>query len=677
MDTLFRIIIITGLAILFYASGPGLQTERMIYDLKMRYLDKSPPPSEVVIVVIDENTLDRVATEMNGLQWPYPRSFHARVLNHLASAGAKAVYFDIVFDAPSGFGEKDDFIFEESMRKIPTVLAGEFNGTKISPPLSCFIDHGALAGNISTPVDRDQRIRNMRNSRMLPSTFKEALSYFCFGLFTDSPLRSSFHEPIPTVEQALFSITHPDEPLPYSGFIHYFGPPGTVQSVSWVEVFNPELFSFKKNLFKDKTIFIGKAPSLSMNDNPKPDLFHTPLSHEKISGVELRTNTYMTLLSGKIRYLVPPVVFPLIFISWVILLSLGMIQAKTPVKSLSVLIFLLALLVLFNGFLFYRHWIMPLVPFILFGIFLYGTMLIKWQIKKRADYHLTRLQLLHHFPEPVAMRVLRNPDKTALEGQRKVLTLLLMEMEGLDTLSETLPPETVIATFKEHLENMAKAILDHEGTVDTYRGDGLLAFWGAPENQENHADLALKAATEMLRLYEEKTIKKQRQEGFDLPMRIGIHTGLTVTGDIGRGAFIDYTAIGNTVKTATRIKEVSSNLNVQVSISGECIDALKEGIPDHLFPMARIAIRGKKEPVNFYTISGKADMDSYNALYHYLTVMDQNEFGSAKVKLFDLLNRSPDFGPARFHHQKFISDRTPLLDETKKPYWRLDSTSKT
>ena len=671
MSILFRTILITGLALLLSASMPGLQMERTLYDLNMRYLASKSPPSEIVMVMIDEKSMTHVDTEMNGMKWPYPRSFHARVLNHLKSAGARAVYFDIVFNQPSSYGEKDDFIFEETLRKIPTILAGEFNGAEIVPPLSRFMDHGALAGNISTPLDIDHRARNMRNSTPLPMSFSQALSYFCFGLFTKTPARSSLHEPIHTVEQILFSIIYPDRATPSPGFIHYPAASDSIKRVSWIDVFNPELFQTQKNLFKEKIVFIASPFGPSMDQGRKPDIYKTPTSHEPVSGAEIRADTCMTLLYGKTRYLASPAIFSLIFLSWVLLSSVPLTLVRTPFKRFLILLFLSVTLMLLNGSLFHRGWVMPLLPFILFGLLLYGFSIMRWYLGKHTERHLKRLQLRHHMPDETAEWVFTNPDKALFEGEKKVVTLLFLELGGLEAVFESLPPNRVIQSVREYLAGMTTIIQEHGGTVDACRGHEVLAFFGAPLNQENHMDLALKAAGELLRFYSEITLKKENKQAMEFSLRIGIHTGLVVTGNIGAGALIHYTVIGNTVKIAARIKELSFDLHVPVVISGESVNGLKQGIPETLFPVARVAIKGKKEPVNLYTLAEKGTTPLYDALFDYLTLMDQNEYGPARVKLFDLLKRAPDFGPARFHHQKFITDKAPLLDDTAKPYWHL------
>ncbi|MBU0994241.1 MAG: adenylate/guanylate cyclase domain-containing protein [Proteobacteria bacterium] len=669
----FTIIIISGIAILLSASSIGLQAERVIYDTNTLYLSYSPPPSDIMIVSIDDNTFDLVSEEMNGLHWPYPRSFHAKVLNHLSEAGAKAVFLDIIFDIPSGFGEEDDFSLEESIIKIPTVLAGEFSDTKIIPPLSCFMDHGAFAGNVSVPVDIDHCIRNMHNSRTLPSGFREALSWFCFGIFNDFPLKSSYHEPIPTVEQALFAITHPDEEPPEPGFINYFGPSGSIPSVSWFEIFQPELFAIKKELLKDKVVFIGKTSSASITPDRQSDMFSIPWGHEMMPGVEIRASAYASLTAGKIKYLISPVIFPFMFIGWVFLFSLTMINIHAPLKSFLALIGFLIVLVTINMALFYYHLITPFMPFLFFSITFYVFILGKRYLQERDRHLLTRAQLFHYIPERVARHVMENPAQLAMAGDRATITLLFADIAGFTTLLETLPPESIIPMLKEHLKVMTKAIFDHQGTLDKYLGDGIMAFWGAPEHQENHADLALKAAMEMLRLLDDANRKRKKQGMTELHMRIGLHTGEAVVGNIGSELFIDYTAIGDNVNTASRVKGVSQYFDVRISISGECINALTEEIPDTVFPMARVAVKGKKEPINLYTISHKLFVDAYNALYEYLNLLDRHEFEQAKVKLNKILENYPGFGPACFHYSKFMSHKTPLLNDTDQPYWRLES----
>ena len=142
-------------SLLLAGSDLGQQLELRLYDLHLASLGSLALPPKIMLVAIDDLSFDLMAERMQGLRWPYPRSIHARVLEHLAQAGARAVFFDVLFDLPSGSGQEDDHIFAAAVRGIPTVLAAERSPKAESRPLPVFTDAGALAANAYLPIDQD------------------------------------------------------------------------------------------------------------------------------------------------------------------------------------------------------------------------------------------------------------------------------------------------------------------------------------------------------------------------------------------------------------------------------------------------------------------------------------------------------------------------------------------
>lgn len=671
VKTIIFIVLISLFSILMAGGGLGLYLDRLIYDYNVTNSNTFPPPENIIIVALDDNTFDVIADEMDGLFWPYPRSFHATVINNLARAGAKAVFIDIILDIESGFGSEDDDIFMESLSKIPTILASEFNETTILGPLPEFIDAGASTGNVSIPLDVDNRIRFMRNAKGFPQNIKESLHYFTGGLIEKTQPGVNV-EDIPTVEQVLHSIITKQDQLPDPGFVHFHGPAGSIKSVSYFEVLNSELFKFHENDFKDKIVFIGRNLSASITPNQQPDVFAVPYEYSMMSGVEIRANAYATLANGRTRYLIPSILFLPVIIIWFIIIIQGLDRLKNPLSGFVFLICSLLLLKFFNQGLYTNNYVLLVSPFIFFSGFYYIFTLGRHYIQERDRRLLTQVQLFNYLPKRVAEYVLKNPLKLAMAGDRTKITLLFADIAGFTTMSEKFSPEIIIPVLQNHLRDMTKVIFENQGTLDKYLGDGIMAFWGAPEDQDNHADLALNTAIEMLEALDLENIKRQGKGIDELYLRIGLHTGHAVVGNIGSDLFIDYTAIGDSVNTASRIEGTGKYFKTRLTISEDCINALTKGVPASLFPLGDVAVKGRSKPIRLYTISDPDSLDTFIEFDEYLNFLGQGKYQKAKQLLTNILEKDKNFGPALFHDSKFSTDGRPLLYDNKDPYWRLE-----
>ena len=160
----------------------------------------------------------------------------------------------------------------------------------------------------------------------------------------------------------------------------------------------------------------------------------------------------------------------------------------------------------------------------------------------------------HFVPEQVVDQVLaQTNDRLRLGGTRRVCTVLFSDLRGFTSYGESRPPDQVIDVLNDYLTEMSDAILDHGGTLISYMGDGIMAIFGAPLEQADHRDRALATAREMLRRLERFNARMaERGLGDGFRMGIGINTGPVMCGNVGSERRLEYTAIGDTVNTASR-----------------------------------------------------------------------------------------------------------------------------
>jgi len=202
--------------------------------------------------------------------------------------------------------------------------------------------------------------------------------------------------------------------------------------------------------------------------------------------------------------------------------------------------------------------------------------------------------------------ILKDPDTVNLGGERAEITILFSDIRGFTTMSEKLPPEEVSAILIEYFKIMEPIIKKHNGTVDNYMGDAIMAIFGAPVRHEDHALRAVKAAVEMqheLKKLQEKW-KKQGKQAFG--MGIGINTGYTFLGYVGSKNLMHYTAIGDAVNIASRLEHLNKLFNTSVIISHFTYEKVRNHV--EVRALKKENIRGRSEPVMLYELKGIRDL---------------------------------------------------------------------
>jgi adenylate cyclase len=209
-------------------------------------------------------------------------------------------------------------------------------------------------------------------------------------------------------------------------------------------------------------------------------------------------------------------------------------------------------------------------------------------------------------PEAVVGEVLQSTgEDLRLGGVRREATVLFSDLRGFTAFAETLPPDRVIEVLNRYLESMSDAILDNGGTLVAYMGDGIMAVFGAPLEQRDHADRALAAAREMAgeRLARFNAWMAEQGHGDAFAMGIGINTGHVMSGNVGSQRRLEYTAIGDTTNTAARLEGMTKGTPHQVFVSEATRERLA-GAPDDLAQVGELEIRGREQKLLVWALTG-------------------------------------------------------------------------
>ena len=213
----------------------------------------------------------------------------------------------------------------------------------------------------------------------------------------------------------------------------------------------------------------------------------------------------------------------------------------------------------------------------------------KQQIKSAFNHYLA--------PELVE-ELAAHPEKLRLGGERRELTLLFADLEGFTAVAEQLAPEEVAKLLNNYLSVCVREVLRYGGTIDKFMGDALMAFWGAPLEDVDHARHACEAAVAM----RERVRELQHDDYPELNLRIGVHTGSVLVGNLGAEQVFNYTAVGDDVNLASRLEGANKVFGTSILLSESTVASLGEnGIACRYVDQVRV--KGKQRSVVVYTLA--------------------------------------------------------------------------
>jgi adenylate cyclase len=586
---LLALVAVLAVAIGLAAYGTDLfQTiELSSVDARFSVRGDEKPPSDLVVVGVDAQS----QIELNE-QWPFPRSFHAKVIDHLKADGAKIIAVDIAISQPS---------------KRPPRFC-DFAGADLPSDDCALLNASASAGNLvfsATEVGEKQSIPFVGQTAT-PEIMKQLGARAGYTGIVDDPDGSARRYLYGYNGLKSFAIAvverETKKPVPRSIFtdedtsawIDYYGGPGTIPEVPYWKVYEGKT---PPGFFRGKTVVVGAT------DPVLKDVFHSSTSGDQLmSGPELQAHAIGTVRRGNPLRKSPDGVN----VALIVLLGLVAPLASFRLRLWGLLaalvtaaLFLVGAQIAFdNGKI--VAFVYPLIALIVGAV---GSIVVQYFTETR-ERQRTKLLFSRFVPENVVDQVLAQADEDLrLGGVQREGTVMFSDLRGFTSFAESLPVERVIEVLNIYLGEMSSAILDAGGTLVAYMGDGIMAVFGAPIEQPDHADRALKAAREMLgpRLKTFNDYLRAEGMGEGFRMGVGLNSGHVMSGNVGSQRRLEYTAIGDTTNTAARLEGMTKGTPHQLYMADSTREFLRVEATDLVY-VGEFEVRGRTQKIKLWSI---------------------------------------------------------------------------
>ncbi len=677
--------------------------DSLIYDVKVRLTMPQGVDQRVIILDIDEKSLAEQG------RWPWGRDKLATLMNKLFDQyGMKLVGFDVVFAEPdesSGLKSleslakkelKDVAGFQSTLRELrpqldhdarfaaaiknrPVILgyyfsskdggissgaapepvfpAGTFSGRRIGftqwvsfgGNLPEFQKSAAGAGHFNPLVDIDGTSRRIPLLVEYKGAYYESLSLAMVrNLLGNPPIIPGYPGDAPASYAAMEWLDLKTAgggvmriPVDENAatLIPYRGYQGSFSYISITDVLNDRV---PKEKLAGKVAVVGTtAPGLM-------DLRATPVG-AAYPGVEIHANLIAGMLDGAVKHKPPYILgadVMLVLIAGAVMVFL--LPMLSPYRATVVgLIVLLLLLSVNFSFWHVSNVVLPLANGMIAIVLLYA-MNMSWGyfVESRTKRQLTGL-FGQYVPPELVEEMSRDPENYSMAGRKAELTVLFSDVRGFTTISEGLEPDELATLMNKYLGAMTIVVRKHRGTLDKYIGDAIMAFWGAPVDDPEHARNAVLTGLEMDVALRELNKDLVARGWPELKIGVGVNTGPMTVGDMGSPVRQSYTVMGDAVNLGSRLEGITKQYGVGFIVGESTRELLKK---EFVFrELDRVRVKGKEDPVGIYEPVGeegkvaREDMEEIKLWNQALRAYRAQDWDQAEVTLMNLQRIKPRY----------------------------------
>ena len=646
--------------------------ELKAYDLFSRYLNPARPSSDTIVIIqVDQQSIEALSKE--GIQWPWPRQIYAPIVEYLSEADT--VFMDILFTEPSSYGQEDDLILAKAMQKASHVYLPLFltrQGKPMTSPDETFVRSISVSHAGAPPPSFTSAIAPVDALKgAIKGAGNVTIDPDGDGVYRSTPLVFRLQED--TIPQLVLSyllqkgsvriadntLYRGDMKIPLASgklLLRYYTAQNPFIVFPAAEILKSYLASttskvpeIRKDFFKGKTVFMGLTAAGLYDLKPTPISSLSP-------GVVVHATALDNILNGTF---IQPVnkIYTILFMFFICLfISYAVLRSHSIAATLSVLMGTLCVVLLipaiFFRYAFSMNIISPLVSlittFIVSTAYSYAT-----EGKERRFIKKTFSQ---YMDKTLVEHVLGNPQLIKPGGQKRHVTVFFADIAGFTSIAEKVSPDDIARILHTILNTLTEVIIERKGVIDKYIGDCIMAFWGAPlatQQDETHAcSAALRCIASLTEIN-----RKFREEGFsEVAIRIGLHSGDAIVGNLGSDRLFDYTVVGDTVNLASRLESVNKLFKTRIIVSEETLKNTGDGFL--VRELGLIEVKGKSVPVRIFELMDeKSDLtpdkkDIVELFHQGITLFREQKWTLAMELFRRILKRYPGDGPSEFYMKR-------------------------
>jgi adenylate cyclase len=641
-----------------------------------------PPPRDVVVVAIDEQSARELELPPKPSTWP--RGLHAELVRALAAAGARLVAFDLTFDTPAVPPAQDE-AFARAMRDAGNVLLAEsvrrdtlrLQGTdgrstgsaiieRRLPPVQVLAE--AARGSAPFLLPKQDRV-DYYWTFVDDAQASPTLPVLAFHLFANDALESAGRP----ARSPVAEIRH----------LNFYGPPRTIPTVSYWKVLDvargapASAASANAALFTGKAVFVGYAAETPSGQDRLRDDYRTVYSQANgldLSGVEIAATAFANLVDGRVLEVLPLRWALAIVVGWGLLLGL-ICRVLRPIFAALVVATLATayLWVVFTQFVDASWWLPSVVPVgVQAPLALFAGVWLNYRQTKREREVIRRAFGLF-LPSSVVEQLTRDLGPT--EANRVVFgACLASDAEKYTSLAERTAPAALGELMNEYYAKLFVPVERSHGVVADIVGDSMVAVWARTSAGVDVRQKACRATLEIADALSE--LDGDAGERPALRTRFGLHCGDMLFGSIGASGHYEYRAVGDIVNTASRIQGLNKVLGTRILASAETVLGLEELV---VRPVGSFLLPGKANAVEVVELLGTrvgVDLDLLPRCEEFARALElfrSARWGDAASEFSRICAHSPLDGPARFYaaHCARLSIEPPAPGWT--PTIRIDT----
>ncbi len=530
------------------------------------------PLKDIIIIAIDDTSLQDIG------RWPWDRDVFADNLGKLDSA--KVVGIDVAFFETSE--PSHDIALAETVSSNDNIIMpveytafevrdGEIYGEEILLPYPELKDAAKDLGYINIVTDKDGVTRSINlDVKGDHDSFANLIYKNYIGRdFSESSDRF---------------------------MIKFIGPPGTFSRYSFSDLVHDKI---PQDRINNSIILIG-ATSPDLHD----DYFVPTSGGKAMPGVEIHATILQDMLTNQVVRDQSKLSVVFLIIIFSIMISL-LIYKLNLVKPLFVVIPMVIIYPLVAIYFFDKNIILNMIYPELSIVLTYIPAVILFYFTERKQRKMISAAFEKYVSPQIIEEIMTDYDKLKLGGQKREITVFFSDIRGFTKISEQLDPEQLVNLLNEYLTEMTNLVMDNRGVVDKYMGDAIMAFWGAPVKEENHAELACETSLRMMERLKELQKDWGKRKIPQLDIGIGLNTGVAVVGNMGSNNRFDYTAMGDNINLGSRLESINKQYGTNIIISEFTKKELGKKFLTRELDF--IKVKGKNKPVLIYELISKSE----------------------------------------------------------------------